>query len=87
MREFLEVFEELEGPRYGNAKLHDLHELLLTAICTIVLWRLGGDQVFLRQRCQRLDTGAESGRGRLVAAGGRAAPGQPSSASASISTA
>ena len=36
MREFIEVFEALEDPRTGNAKLHDLHEVLLIAICTIL---------------------------------------------------
>ena len=36
MEGFEEVFEELEDPRSGNAKLHSLHEVLVIALCTMV---------------------------------------------------
>jgi predicted transposase YbfD/YdcC len=34
MRDFVEVFSELDDPRTGNAKRHDLHEVLLIALLT-----------------------------------------------------
>ena len=35
MGQFAECWEGLEDPRTGNAKLHDLHELLFIALCTV----------------------------------------------------
>ena len=32
MRELLVVFQEVEDPRRGNAKRHDLHEMLVIAL-------------------------------------------------------
>ena len=32
MRELLLIFQEVEDPRRGNAKRHDLHEMLLIAL-------------------------------------------------------
>src|SRR5712671_1440458 len=34
--QFIACFEELKDPRTGNAGLHDLHELLLIALCTVL---------------------------------------------------
>ena len=34
--QFVACFEELEDPRTGNAALHDFHELLLIALCTVL---------------------------------------------------
>jgi predicted transposase YbfD/YdcC len=34
MRDFIETFESLDDPRTGNAKRHDLHEVLLIALLT-----------------------------------------------------
>ena len=34
MRELLLIFQEVEDPRRGNAKRHDLHEMLLIALLT-----------------------------------------------------
>ena len=36
MGRFVECWEGLEDPRTGNAKLHDLHELLFIALCTVL---------------------------------------------------
>ena len=36
MEELKEVFEELEDPRTGNAKLHSLHEVTVIALCSIL---------------------------------------------------
>lgn len=36
MDQFKTCWEGLEDPRTGNAKLHDLHELLLIALCTVL---------------------------------------------------
>ncbi len=36
MEELKEVFEELEDPRTGNAKLHSLHEVMVIALCSIL---------------------------------------------------
>src|SRR3712207_1947723 len=36
MQEFRAVFEDLEDPRTGNAKRHDLLEILLMALCTLL---------------------------------------------------
>src|SRR3712207_5487413 len=36
MQEFRAVFEDLEDPRTGNAKRHDLLEILLMALCTVL---------------------------------------------------
>jgi hypothetical protein len=33
---FFACFEGLKDPRTGNAGLHDLHELLITALCTVL---------------------------------------------------
>ena len=32
MRELLSIFQEVEDPRRGNAKRHDLHEMLVIAL-------------------------------------------------------
>jgi len=34
--QFIACFEGLEDPRTGNAALHDLHELLMIALCTVL---------------------------------------------------
>jgi predicted transposase YbfD/YdcC len=34
--QFIACFEELKDPRTGNASLHDLHELLFIALCTVL---------------------------------------------------
>jgi len=34
--QFITCFEELKDPRTGNAGLHDLHELLMIALCTVL---------------------------------------------------
>ena len=36
MDQFVACFEGLEDPRTGNAGLHDLHELLVIALCTVL---------------------------------------------------
>lgn len=36
MKEFRECWEGLDDPRSGNAGLHDLHELLMIALCTVL---------------------------------------------------
>lgn len=36
MEEFSTCWEGLEDPRTGNASLHDLHELLMIALCTVL---------------------------------------------------
>ena len=36
MEGFRSVFADLEDPRTGNAQCHDLHEILLIAVCTIL---------------------------------------------------
>ena len=36
MDQFATCWEGLEDPRTGNAKLHDLHELLFIALCTVL---------------------------------------------------
>ncbi|HUB12713.1 MAG TPA: transposase family protein, partial [Acetobacteraceae bacterium] len=36
MDEFIACFEGLEDPRSGNAGLHDFHELLVVALCTVL---------------------------------------------------
>ena len=36
MDQFVTCWEGLEDPRTGNAKLHDLHELLFIALCTVL---------------------------------------------------
>lgn len=36
MEEFRSVFADLEDPRTGNARRHDLHEIVLIALCTIL---------------------------------------------------
>ena len=40
MDQFIACWEELEDPRTGNAGLHDFHDLLMIALCTV----LCGDQ-------------------------------------------
>ena len=40
MDQFVALWEDLEDPRTGNAGLHDFHELLMIALCTV----LGGGQ-------------------------------------------
>ena len=36
MDQFATCWEGLEDPRTGNAKLHNLHELLFIALCTVL---------------------------------------------------
>ncbi|MFL5286433.1 MAG: ISAs1 family transposase [Rhodopila sp.] len=36
MDQFIACWEELEDPRTGNAALHDFHELLMIALCTVL---------------------------------------------------
>ncbi|MCK9992931.1 MAG: hypothetical protein Dbin4_01451 [Alphaproteobacteria bacterium] len=36
MAEHEEIFEGLDDPRTGNAKLHSLHEVLIIALCTVL---------------------------------------------------
>lgn len=36
MEEFAACWEGLEDPRTGNASLHELHELLMIALCTVL---------------------------------------------------
>jgi hypothetical protein len=35
MDAFTKIFESLDDPRTGNAKQHDLNEILLIALCTV----------------------------------------------------
>ncbi len=49
MDEIVEVFEDLDDPRTGNAKRHLLHEILIIALCTVLCggetaaaWRCSG---------------------------------------------
>ena len=62
MRELLFVFQEVEDPRRGNAKRHDLHEMLLIALLATLT---GG-----RACVEMEDYGcAARGRSRQTAAG------------------
>ncbi|MGC8478069.1 MAG: transposase family protein, partial [Acetobacteraceae bacterium] len=36
MDPFSTCWDELEGPRTGNAQLHDFHDLLMIALCTVL---------------------------------------------------
>ena len=36
MEELLAIFQEVEDPRQGNAKLHDLHEMLVIALLSML---------------------------------------------------
>ena len=36
MDRFIACWEGLEDPRTGNAGLHDFHELLVIALCTVL---------------------------------------------------
>ena len=36
MDAFTKIFESLDDPRTGNAKQHDLNEILLIALCTVL---------------------------------------------------
>ena len=36
MDQFAACWEGLEDPRTGNAGLHDFHELLMIALCTVL---------------------------------------------------
>ena len=36
MEEFRSVFADLEDPRTDNARRHDLHEIVLIVLCTIL---------------------------------------------------
>jgi hypothetical protein len=36
MQDVIEVFEDLDDPRTGNAKLRDFHEVLLIALLTML---------------------------------------------------
>jgi len=36
MEDFAELFADLEDPRTGNAKRHELHEMVLIALCTVL---------------------------------------------------
>ena len=46
MEGFAECFEDLEDPRIGNAGRHDLLEILMMALCTV----LSGGQTAVRRR-------------------------------------
>src|ERR1700722_3090396 len=36
LEQFAACWEELDDPRSGNAALHDFHELLIIALCTVL---------------------------------------------------
>ncbi len=36
LHQFMSCWEGLEDPRGGNATLHDLHELLVIALCAVL---------------------------------------------------
>ncbi len=36
LEQFIACWEELEDPRTGNAGLHDFHDLLMIALCTVL---------------------------------------------------
>ena len=36
MEEFVACWEGLDNPRTGNAELHDFHELLVIALCSVL---------------------------------------------------
>ena len=42
MDQFVACWEGLEDPRTGNAGLHDFHELLMIALCTVLSGGQGG---------------------------------------------
>ena len=42
MRELLFVFQDVEDPRRGNAKRHDLHEMLVLALLAMLYFLLSG---------------------------------------------
>ena len=50
MDQFVDCWEGLEDPRTGNAGLHDFHELLMIALCTVrvvvgSIWRFPPDGI------------------------------------------
>jgi hypothetical protein len=36
LEQFIAFWKELEDPRTGNAGLHDFHDLLMIALCTVL---------------------------------------------------
>lgn len=57
MEEIEELFEDLEDPRTGNAKLHSLHEILLIALCTVLCGGEGCSDMALFGRSKRVFLG------------------------------
>lgn len=47
------LFENLEDPRTGHAKLHSLHEVLLIALCTVLCCGEGCSDMALFRRSKR----------------------------------
>ena len=47
MDQFAACFEDLEDPRSGNAGLHDFHELLVIALCTVLCGGQGAVDMML----------------------------------------
>ena len=47
MDQFIACWEGLEDPRTGNAGLHDFHELLIIALCTVLC---GGQSAVAMER-------------------------------------
>ena len=63
---FAACFEGLEDPRTGNAALHDLHEMLIIALCTVLC---GGEDA-RTWRCSRGPSGVSA---RIPRSGERSA--------------
>ena len=52
MEQFVACFEGLDDPRTGNAALHDFHELLLIALCTVLCGGQGAVDMALFARAK-----------------------------------
>ena len=52
MEQFAECWEGLEDPRTGNAGLHDFHELLMIALCTVLCGGQGAVDMALFARAK-----------------------------------
>src|SRR3954464_11868545 len=50
MDQFADCWEGLEDPRTGNAGLHDFHELLMIALCTVLCGGQSAVDMGLRPR-------------------------------------
>ena len=52
MERFAACWEGLEDPRHGNAELHNFHELLMIALCTVLCGGQGGVdmEVFAKEK-------------------------------------